>query len=393
MLVLLLLASCSGVIAPKRAWFEWDGGQRVSSCSGAGASDSERMGSCGSLFGAIQAAVVAGGLAAASAGAVASCGGGAKLSFAAAPAGKAALRPGRFRMPPNWSAESVRATSSGSSCDECDAGSGSDSESEDAEDASGSGAGSGGSGAGKLWSAAQFPEGCKGPANWDLQNLAAMQDWQCPCKDRNCLSRERYPRVDPLYDYRKTFQTRSKGARDIFRKNILEPRYSKQDGTFTRSCKIGDLNDNCTAAAGLAAGISFATYANARADVTHSRPYHKGRVTALEKLASEQRVHLNAYIRDLRSTMESGKGSDAPNQWHTGKRSAKLRWEDYKRHRTEKGLPTLGSEALFKKLWTSHSEICEYGAIGHPTCDQCGEFQVCAVCCVPCALCRVPCAV
>ena len=131
--------------------------------------------------------------------------------------------------------------------------------------------------AGKLWSTAQFPEGCKGPANWDLANLAAAQDWHCPCSERNCLSRDRFPKPDELYDHRKTFQTTSKGLRDTFRDKVLEPVYSQEKGTFG-TVRIGKHNDNCIAAAGLAAGLSFATFANARADVTKSRPHHSGRV-------------------------------------------------------------------------------------------------------------------
>ena len=92
---------------------------------------------------------------------------------------------------------------------------------------------------GKLWTKDIFPEGVKGPANWDLQNLKAAQSWQCPCQDRNFLSIERYPKVDPLYDLRKTFQTTSKGMRDTFRKTYLEPTYNTEAGTFSRSVRIG----------------------------------------------------------------------------------------------------------------------------------------------------------
>ena len=186
---------------------------------------------------------------------------------------------------------------------------------EEAMDAS-----SGQAGAGKLWTSAQFPEGSKGHANWDLQNIAAVQDWKCPCPDQNCLDRERYPRVDPLYDFRKGFQTKSKGLRDTFRQKFLEPAFSATTGAFSRSCRVGDRNDICIAAAGLAAGLSFATFANARADVTKGRPFHKGRCKKRDELESKERIHINAYIRDLRSTMEGSKGS-LQTKWFTGKRS------------------------------------------------------------------------
>lgn len=180
---------------------------------------------------------------------------------------------------------------------------------------------------GKLWTASEFPEGVRGPANWDLLNLKRAQEWICPCSDRPCLSKERYPRVDAIYDFRKTFQTTCKkdgGKRDAFRKRFLEPSYSSSYGTFSRSVRIGDLNDNCVAAAGLAAGLSFATYSDARTDVRKNRPFHGGRVEQRDKLESEERKLINNYILDLRTTMEGDKGGEGRrDRWHTGKRSRK----------------------------------------------------------------------
>ncbi|KAL1521156.1 hypothetical protein AB1Y20_022709 [Prymnesium parvum] len=229
--------------------------------------------------------------------------------------------------------------------------------------------------AGKLWSAAQFPEGIKGASCWDLENIAAAQAWECPCTDRNCLSVERYPKANDLYDFRKTFQTSSRGLRDTFRKKYLQPAYSAMDHTFSRSVVIGGRNDNCIAAAGLAAGLSFGTFANARADTRRHRPYHDGRVAGREKKESMQRSHLNAYIRDLRSTMEGDKGGSSEGKWYTGKRSVALRWADYKKSRQKKSLPIIGSESLFTKLWKEHEEIVQYGAVGHAKCKDCGKHD------------------
>ena len=36
----------------------------------------------------------------------------------------------------------------------------------------------------------------------------------------------------------------------------------------------------------------------------------------------------------------------------------------------------IGSLALFKKIWKEHTEIEEFGASGHPTCDDCAGRQV-----------------
>ena len=231
------------------------------------------------------------------------------------------------------------------------------------------------SSAGKLWTAQAFPEGTKGAANWDLRNLSMAQDWQCPCSDRNCLSRDRYPRVDPLYDFRKGFQTKSKGLRDTFRQDILEPLYSTSTRTFSRAVRIGERNDCCVESAGLAAGLSFGTFANARADVRLTRPTRSGRVDKKEKLVSKERQHLEAYIRNLRGTMEGTKGGDDPDTWFTGKRSMALRWEDYRKERIAQSLPIIGSSALFTKIWHIHAEIIQQGSCGHAVCADCGGFE------------------
>eukprot|EP00965_Chrysotila_dentata_P126483 4182018-Pleurochrysis_carterae.AAC.1 len=62
--------------------------------------------------------------------------------------------------------------------------------------------------------------------------------------------------------------------------------------------------------------------------------------------------------------------------WHTARRSAALRWEDYKVEHCRAGLPVYGSLSLFKKIWASHAEISQYYAKHHPKCDRCGELKV-----------------
>eukprot|EP00965_Chrysotila_dentata_P170677 5634338-Pleurochrysis_carterae.AAC.1 len=69
----------------------------------------------------------------------------------------------------------------------------------------------------------------------------------------------------------------------------LEQHYSNETRTFSRSFVIGNKNDCCAAAAGFAAGFSFATFANARADVVGSRPEHSGRTMQRDRLESEGR--------------------------------------------------------------------------------------------------------
>lgn len=153
-------------------------------------------------------------------------------------------------------------------------------------------------GAGKLWSTAQFPEGTSGSGNYDLANLMAAQEWSCPCPDRkSCIGADRISVLE-LYDHRKDFQTTAQthgGYRDAIRK-ALEQRYDAQSKSFIRAFKVGSLTDCCAASAGLAAGVSFATWSNARVDTKKKLHWRPGRKRARAKIESDQRATINAYI-------------------------------------------------------------------------------------------------
>ena len=205
-------------------------------------------------------------------------------------------------------------------------------------------------GSGKLWTKKEFPAGVTNPYNWDMQNLKAAQAWRCPCKDRdNCIGEERVC-VLKLYDYRQKFrQTEAKnngGLRDATRKE-LEGHYDKTSGEFTRSFVVGAVGDCCAASAGLAKGLSFQTFAEARADVTQERALRPGRNKQRRREESEQRRHFRAWIRAERKRMEGPKGgSDPVDKWRTGYLPRSKRWEMYKESRRRASQPILGSEAL-----------------------------------------------
>ena len=234
-----------------------------------------------------------------------------------------------------------------------------------------------GGASGKLWTKVQFPEGTSGAANYDMANLQAAQSWECPCTDRrNCIGSERITNIFQLYEYRKHFRTTAAqkgGLRDACRKEMDE-RLDPSTRSFTRTFKVGVLVDCCAASAGLAKGLSFATYSASRADSRKSRPMHEGRINHTTRAESEERAHLNAYIRGLRDSMEGPKGgSDPIDKWRTAKMSMPKRWQQYKEGRTKKGLPIIGSQELFKVLWAEHDEIRETTAKGHAKCDRCGH--------------------
>ena len=109
-------------------------------------------------------------------------------------------------------------------------------------------------------------------ANWDIANLTAAQQWNCPCSDRrNCIGEERGIAVLQLYEHRKQFLTTCKqrgGMRDAFCKDLLA-HYSASSRSFSRSFVVGPLNDCCAAAAGLAAGLSVFQCARRCAEEPH----------------------------------------------------------------------------------------------------------------------------
>ena len=228
----------------------------------------------------------------------------------------------------------------------------------------------------KLWSNAQFPEGVRGQGNYDLANLEAAQTWSCPCADRrNCIGAERL-KLTALYEHRKEFMTtstRKGGLRDANRTQLLN-HYDRSTNKFTRSFVVGPLGDCCAASAGLANGISFATFANSRADVTKDRAWHAARCKQKDAQHSAERAHLESYIRSLRAGLEGPKGgSQQKDTWSIEASSMSQRWAAYTRSRVSVGKPVIGSESLFKSIWSEHKEIHVMTAKGHATCDECGS--------------------
>ena len=216
-------------------------------------------------------------------------------------------------------------------------------------------------------------------ANWDMANLAAAQNWSCPCTDRrNCIGAERGISLIHLYEHRKAFLSTCQqrdGKRNALARD-LHLHYSSASASFSRSFVVGPRNDCCAAAAALAAGVSYQTFTNARADVTKNRSStKKERGQRRTQVVSAARSTIDAYVRRLRGTYEGAKGKETTQQWYTGKRSVPKRWEDFKKDRTNKGLPLAGSLGIFREVWRTHDEIIEQGATGHCVCDDCGEYQ------------------
>lgn len=232
---------------------------------------------------------------------------------------------------------------------------------------------------GELWSADQFPEGTRNHACWDWSNICAAQQWSCPCADRrNCIGEERL-KPEALLIHRKEFQTSVApfrgGLRDCTRQ-VLEEHYCKESQTFSRSFVVAGLNDCCAASKGLADGLAFVTWARARCDVRKARPYHAGRMTKRKELEHSARRQINAYLRNLRESMEGSKGgSRGSGKSYTGKQSKKARYEAYRKSRIDCKEPVLGSQKLFNKCWDAQEGIVELRRTGHQKCNECSEIE------------------
>ena len=209
--------------------------------------------------------------------------------------------------------------------------------------------------AGKLWSKAEFPEGVYGKANWDLANLEAAQAWECPCVDRvNCIGNDRIPNIFDLYEHRKKFRCETApangGLRDAARLEMTG-HFDKTRKTLTRSFVVGPVGDCCAASAGLAKGLSFATWAGARSDLNDAggepAPWKEGRRKIRNRQESEKRAHFRAWIRSLKDGMEGPKGgSDPIKKWKTGYLPRGKRWEQYCESRRRSSQPIVGGKDL-----------------------------------------------
>jgi len=230
----------------------------------------------------------------------------------------------------------------------------------------------------KLWTADQFPEGITGAWNWDLENLKAAQEWECPCLDRrNCIGSERISVLE-LYDYRKNWRLsvapNEGGQRDCARKE-LDGHKDGETKTFTRSFVVGKLADCCAPSAGLAKGMSWANWAESRADSRLKRPFRAGRAIAKDEAESSQRAHLRAWIMDHRDGFEGPKGgSDPVQKWRTDYMPQRKRWDAYCESRAKEGLPIIGCQTIFVEEWKNAS-IQEEKACGHAKCNVCGHLD------------------
>ena len=153
---------------------------------------------------------------------------------------------------------------------------------------------------GELWNNEQFPDGYHPGYVSSMENLRAAQAWSCPCNDRaSCIGADRID-IFKLYEFRKAFRERHGGAslRDALRVE-LEAHFDTATAQFTRSFVVAQCGDCCAASAGIARGVSFATFANARADTRKDRSWHLERRAARQARCQPSSLPL-VHTRPLR---------------------------------------------------------------------------------------------
>ena len=236
---------------------------------------------------------------------------------------------------------------------------------------------------GQLWGPELFLAGYSTPAVWEICNLQAAQQWQCPCSKgsggtMSCLDSSRI-NVVQLYDFRKAFHSRAgRNLRDTMRDD-LELHYDARAESFSKGFRVGPCADCCAPAFGLACGLSFTTFARARADVTLGRPRRAERRRRKAVEYDEGAAQVRGYLNSLKMKLEGSKGGTyvgGVTKYYTASKTDKRRYEDYKAQMNQDGVPVRCTTVKsFMEIWKADKSIIEVNPTGHSICDVCAGFQ------------------
>ena len=236
---------------------------------------------------------------------------------------------------------------------------------------------------GQLWGPELFLAGYSTPAVWEICNLQAAQQWQCPCSKgsggtMSCLDSSRI-NVVQLYDFRKAFHSRAgRNLRDTMRDD-LELHYDARAESFSKGFRVGPCADCCAPAFGLACGLSFTTFARARADVTLGRPRRAERRRRKAVEYDEGAAQVRGYLNSLKMKLEGSKGGTyvgGVTKYYTASKTDKRRYEDYKAQMNQDGVPVRCTTVkAFMEIWKADKSIIEVSPTGHSICDICAGFQ------------------
>lgn len=189
---------------------------------------------------------------------------------------------------------------------------------------------------GQLWGTSQFPAGMSQPSVWDMSNLLAAQQWQCPCSHarsdrRSCLAEGRV-NVVQLFQHRHAWHARAgHDKRDALRGDLAH-HYDSNTERFNHGFRVGPNADCCAPAYGLACGVSFVTFSRARADITRDRPRRAERKRLRTSRKEAAAVQVRGYIAHLKQRVEGSKGGvyvGGRTKFYTARKTDKRRYADY----------------------------------------------------------------
>ena len=234
---------------------------------------------------------------------------------------------------------------------------------------------------GQLWNNSIFPAGITRESVADMLNLKAAQAWRCPCqREVSCLDASRID-ITQLYQHRVDFINRATagdGRRETMRYD-LQSHYDRVASAFTQSFRVGPRADLCPASYGVACGVSFMTFARARADVTLERPGRAARKSARTTATHEGVQQVQGYIRSLTRYLEGSKGgtyAHGQTKFFTAAKAMKRRYADYvaqmNRDRTVVKCRTVKA---FAAVWSADKRIVEVNPTGHAICDCCADLD------------------
>lgn len=115
--------------------------------------------------------------------------------------------------------------------------------------------------------------------------------------------------------HRKDCQTQRIGDQRDHVRNLLAQHFNSPTRELSRSFVVAGLSKRCAASKGLEDGLSFNTWARARADLHQNGPWHAQRRAKQHEIDSDARHQIGMDIRECLEGQESSKGGS----WGTGK--------------------------------------------------------------------------
>ena len=129
----------------------------------------------------------------------------------------------------------------------------------------------------------------------------------------------------------------------------------------------------------MACGLSFTTFARARADVTLHRPRRAERRQHRTSKHEAAAAQVRGYLASLKAKLEGSKGgtyTGGMTKYYTVRKTDKRRYEDYcAQMNLDKVEVKCTTIKHFTELWNADKQIVEVSATGHSVCDHCSQFD------------------